>query len=230
MKLITDTKRNGKVCYVQVKDLLFLAKYTGNKRLMQDYIDAIDKGKSDSDFVKVNGESYIRAFELCDYIVDFNKYNKKDVNFNYLSNLVKMKTYAMCRNIKEKEGLDYQIDGVRDIIAFKNGELEYKIPLLPDGRVEMFDNTNEYLFRSTIIDGYFVLEKVGKGDLNEQDYKNFLDVSVKKVFDVFYPGVKEKIYSSFVVGNTLVVSIKKRESKRKKNNVNKTLSKSTKDI
>ena len=73
MKIITNTKFYGKLCYVQVKDVLFLARYTGNKRLMQDYINTINNGKSDNEFIKVSGDSYIKAFELCDYIIDFSE-------------------------------------------------------------------------------------------------------------------------------------------------------------
>lgn len=230
MKIVTFTKWNGKLCYIQVKDLLFLARYTGNKRLMQDYINAIEEGKSDNEFIKVSGDSYIKAFELCDYIVDFSKYNKKDVNFNYLSNLVKMKTYAMCKSPKEKDGLDHQIDSIRDIIAYKNGELDYKIPLIPDGRMEMCDSSNTYIFSSTIIDGCFTLKRVDGCSLDEQDYKCFLDSSIKRVFDVMYPGMEERDYSTFVVGNTLVLSIKKSDTKKKRKSIGGILAKIKKEI
>ena len=156
MKIITNTKLYGKVCYVQVKDVLFLARYTGNKRLMQDYLNSINSGKSDNEFIKVSGDSYIRAFELCDYIIDFSEYSKRDIGVNYLSNMIKTKVYAMPKDEMAKEGLDYQIDGIRDIIAYKRGDLDYKIPLVADGRIEYV--SNNLIFNSTIVNGCFTLK------------------------------------------------------------------------
>lgn len=158
MKIITNTKFSGKLCYVQVKDLLFLARYTGNKRLMQDYINTINNGKSDDEFIKVSGDSYIRAFELCDYIIDFSEYSRRDIGVNYLANMIKTKAYAMPREQRDQEGLELQIDAVRDIISYKRGGLDYKIPLVPNGKVEMIDKTHKYVFESTIVDDCFVLK------------------------------------------------------------------------
>ena len=137
MKIITDTKRYGKLCYVQVRDVLFLAKMTDNQRLMKDYLRFINEGKTDYEFIKVSGDSYIRAFELCDYIIDFSEYSKKDIGINYLSNMVKSKIYVSSRDSFYEEGINHQIDSVRDMMAFKKGELDYKIPLVADGRVEI---------------------------------------------------------------------------------------------
>ena len=57
----------------------------------------------------MSGDSYIRAFELCDYIIDFSEYSRKDIGVNYLSNMVKTKVYAMPKDKRDQEGLDYQI-------------------------------------------------------------------------------------------------------------------------
>lgn len=224
MKIITNTKLNGKLCYVQVKDILFLARYTDNKRLMQDYLNAINSGKCDNDFVKVSGDSYIKAFELCDYIIDFVEYSKRDIGVNYLSNMVKIKAYALPKEKKDQEGLDYQIDGVRDIISFKRGDLDYKIPLIANGLVEIKSADNKYVFNSTVIDGCFSLKMLDGSNLEGQDYQEFLNSSIKKVFDTIYPDNLERDYNTFVLGNTLVISVKVSETK-KKGLVNRILSK-----
>ena len=224
MKIITNTKLNGKLCYVQVKEILFLARYTDNKRLMQDYLNAINSGKCDNDFVKVSGDSYIKAFELCDYIIDFVEYSKRDIGVNYLSNMIKIKAYALPKEKKDQEGLDYQIDGVRDIISFKRGDLDYKIPLIANGLVEIKSADNKYVFNSTVIDGCFSLKTLDGSNLEGQDYQEFLNSSIKKVFDTIYPDNLERNYNTFLLGNTLVVSVKVSETK-KKGLVNRILSK-----
>ena len=224
MKIITNTKLNGKLCYVQVKDILFLARYTNNKRLMQDYLNAINNGKTDNEFIKVSGDSYIRAFELCDYIIDFVEYSKRDIGVNYLSNMVKIKAYALPKEKRDQEGLDYQIDGVRDIISFKRGDLDYKIPLIANGLIEIKSADNKYVFNSTVIDGCFSLKTLDGSSLDDNNYREFLSNSINKMFDKMYPDNIEREYSSFVMGNTLVISVKKSEVK-KKSFVNKILSK-----
>ena len=72
---------------------------------MQDYINTINNGKVDNEFIKVSGDSYIRAFELCDYIIDFSEYSKRDIGVNYLSNMVKSKIYSMPKNKIDQRGV-----------------------------------------------------------------------------------------------------------------------------
>ena len=229
MKIITNTKLYGKVCYVQVKDVLFLARYTGNKRLMQDYLNSINNGKSDNEFIKVSGDSYIRAFELCDYIIDFSEYSRKDIGVNYLSNMVKTKVYAMPKDKRDQEGLDYQIEGVRDIISYKRGELDYRIPLVPNGKMEILSKDKRFVFESTIIDGCFSLKTVDGSDIEKSDYQLFLDECIDRTCNTLYPDCVERDFSTFVTGNTVVLSVKKHNVKKKKGVVSKILAKIKKE-
>lgn len=229
MKIITNTKLYGKVCYVQVKDVLFLARYTGNKRLMQDYLNSINNGKSDNEFIKVSGDSYIRAFELCDYIIDFSEYSRKDIGVNYLSNMVKTKVYAMPKDKRDQEGLDYRIEGVRDIISYKRGELDYRIPLVPNGKMEILSKDKRFVFESTIIDGCFALKTVDGSDIEKSDYQLFLDECIDRTYATLYPDCVERDFSTFVTGNTVVLNVKKHNVKKKKGVVSKILAKIKKE-
>ena len=217
MKIITNTKFYGKLCYVQVKDVLFLARYTGNKRLMQDYINTINNGKSDNEFIKVSGDSYIKAFELCDYIIDFSEYSRKDIGINYLSNLVKTKAYAMPKDEKDQEGLDHQIDGVRDMIAYKRGDIDFKIPLVSDGKFEKLSQDNKLLFSGTIIDGCYSLKRIDGKDISEVDYQEFLNNCLDNVYNTLYPGIakEEIVCNSYTTGNILVINMNKPVIKKK---------------
>lgn len=217
MKIITNTKRNGKVCYVQVKDILFLARYTGNKRLMQDYINTINNGKGDNEFIKVSGNSYIRAFELCDYIIDFSEYSKRDIGVNYLSNMIKTKIYAMPKEKIDQEGLDLQIDAVRDMMAYKMGTLEYKIPLVADGKFEFVSPDQKLLFDSTVVDGCYTLSTVDGTDVNTHDYDEFFKGCVDKVYKSLYPELDESArdYKYYDRGRIFVLNIHKPVVKKK---------------
>ena len=225
MKIITNTKLYGKLCYVQVKDVLFFARYTGNKRLMQDYINTINKGKSDNEFIKVSGDSYIKAFELCDYIIDFSEYSKRDIGVNYLSNMVKSKIYALPKEKKDQEGLEHQIEGVRDMMAYKSGTLEYKIPLIDDGRLEIISKDKKMIFTSSIIDNCFTIVTTDGKDINEVDYHEFLESSLERVYSTLYGDVTDKSYNTFVIGNTLVINVLRNNEVKKKSVVGKILAK-----
>lgn len=229
MKIITNTKRYGKLCYVQVKDVLFLANMTNNKRLMQDYLNAINNGKCDDEFIKVSGDNYINAFELCDYIIDFSEYSKKDIGVNYLANMVKTKAYAMPKDKSAQDGLNHQIEAVRDLISFKRGELGYKIPLVADGRLELLSRDQKFTFESTVMDNCFILRSVDGSSVEGQDYDEFLNDSIKRMFDFLYPNCIEREYSTFITGNSLVISVQNNEVKKKKGVVGKILAKIKKE-
>ena len=227
MKIITNTKRNGKLCYVQVRDVLFLARMTGNKRLMEDYLKYINAGKSDYEFIKVSGDSYIKAFELCDYIIDFGEYNKRDIGINYLTNMVKNKAYVVHKDRFGEEGMEHQIDALRDVMAYKRGELEYKIPMVADGRLEYTSNDNMFTLDSTIFDNCYVVSTTSGLPINEIDYSDFLEESLNKIFE----GVskEERLYDTFVVGKVLVIKVRKKEVEKKKSIVGKVLAKIKKE-
>ena len=229
MKIITDTKRYGKLCYVQVRDVLFLAKMTNNQRLMKDYVRFINEGKTDYEFIKVSGDSYIRAFELCDYIIDFSEYSKKDIGINYLSNMVKSKVYVSSRDSFYEEGINHQIESVRDMIAFKKGELDYKILLVADGRVEILSKDRKFTFESTVVDDCFILKTTDGSNIECHDYQEFLEDSVKKIFEKLYSDYLDKTYGSFVTGNTLVININRGQVQNKKSVVGRILAKIKKE-
>ena len=227
MKIITNTRLYGKLCYVQVKDVLFLARYTNNKRLMQDYINTINNGKVDNEFIKVSGDSYIRAFELCDYIIDFSEYSKRDIGVNYLSNMVKNKVYAMPKNKIDQEGLDLQIDAVRDMMHYKMGTLDYKIPLVPDGKFEFVSSDKRLVFDSTVVDGCYTLSTLDGTDVNTNDYDEFFKSCIDKVYSSLYPELplEERDYKYYDRGRIFVLNIHAKETKKKKSVVGKILAK-----
>ena len=231
MKIITNTKRQGKLCYVQVKDLLFLARYTDNRRLMQDYLNCINNGKTDEEFIKVSGDGYIKAFELCDYIIDFSEYCSRNIGTEYLSRLITTKAYVAPKDAKEKDGVEHQIDGIRDAIAYKRGEPDYRVPLVSDGRLEAASGDGKFIFDSTVVNDCFVLSTADGSELYESDYQKFFDECVNKVFIVFYPDIKEdeRRFGYYEKGKVLVLSIHRNKPEKKKGVVCRILAKIKKE-
>jgi hypothetical protein len=231
MKIITNTKRQGKLCYVQVKDLLFLARYTDNRRLMQDYLNCINNGKTDEEFIKVSGDGYIKAFELCDYIIDFSEYCSRNIGTEYLSRLITTKAYVAPKDAKEKDGVEHQIDGIRDAIAYKRGDTDYRVPLVSDGRLEATSGDGKFIFDSTVVNDCFVLSTADGSELYESNYQEFFDECVNKVFTVFYPDIKEdeRRFGYYEKGKVLVLSIHRSKPEKKKGVVGRILAKIKKE-
>jgi len=227
MKIITNTKRCGKLCYVQVRDVLFLARMTENRRLMDDYIKFINEGKTDYEFIKVSGDSYIKAFELCDYIIDFGEYSKRDIGISYLSNMVRSQAYVIPKERFGKEGMRHQTDAIRDIIAYKRGDLEYKIPLVADGRIEFVSCDKQFTFDSTIIDDCYMIGTTNGLPISEVDYSQFLKESLDKIFGNIPK--EDRKYETYVVGKLLVIKVSKKEVEKKKGIVGRVLGKIKKE-
>lgn len=217
MKIITNTKRNGEVCYVQLKDILFLSRIVKNNNVMQHYIDFINSGYGDDDFIKINHPLYIEAFKKCDYIVDFIEYGDKNVSINYLSKLLVTINFAFNTDI-DSLCVKHKTDGIRDIIAFKKGELDYKIPLIPDGRIEHINDEGTLCFSSTILNDVYVLTSTNGVDVQTIDYYSFYLDCLDKLYDTHYPDVKkeDRDYKGFDRGNSIIITINNKKKKERK--------------
>ncbi len=179
MKIITNTKRLGNQYYVQVRDFWFMGRLTQNSKVMGKYVSLLNEGHSDFDFIKVSEELFNSVFANCSYIVDFNEYSKD--NGEYLSRVL-INVSTMASNDENVTfAINYKADGLRDMIAYKRGELDYKIPLVPNGEIELSSTNYVYHFDSTIVNGCYIITTVD-GNLDNPDaYKSFLDTCVSYV-------------------------------------------------
>ena len=230
MKIITNTKRNGELCYVQVKDLLFLAKLTKNKNIMQQYISMINNSYSDDDFVRITQEGYKNAIKKCDYIVDFTEFSSKKVSIAYLSKLIVTMSFSIMDEF-ESQCVEHKADGIRDIMAFKKGELDYKMPLIVNGGFEYENNDKTLYLDDTILDDCFVIKTSDGSDVQTHDYFSFYLECIDKIYNERYADVvqQERKFDVYDRGNTLMIIIRNQE-KKKVNGFSKILGKLKKEV
>lgn len=216
MKIISNTKRNGVLCYVQVKDIMFLARITKNDNMMEQYIKLINDGKGDYDFVRVTQTSLIDLFIKCDYILNFSDFTDKGTNVSYLSNLLVNMNSTLVGGDLEKDCLRHKSDDIRDVMAFKKGELEYKIPLISSGLIEYTSSDGEFYFDSTVVEGCFTLSTKDGSMVQNHDYYDFYLLCLKRLFAELYPDREFNLdsYKCYDRGNMLIIMINESEKKK----------------
>lgn len=208
MKIVTKTKFDGELCYVQVKDYLALARITKNDSLMNMYLSFINNGRGDNDFVKVNNSSYAMAFSKCEGIVNYAEFSK--ANPDYMSSLLVSMNGIYPQSEFESEILKYKCDGLRDIMYFKRGEADYTLPIVPSGEVEIEDE--RFLFTaSQLVDWYVLRNKNGE---KLEEYDDFLNTCINQVISDDADS-KDERYRQIDKGNTMYVNVLRTPVKRK---------------
>lgn len=186
MKIVISNPAIGKDCYVQVKDFLTLGRISGDKNMMQHYIDFINQGRGDYDFVRITGTSYAEVIISSDAIIDFMDY--KDESVSYISqHLIHLNSFLL--DARDKDLVSSKSDDLRDIMAFQKGELPYPVPAILDGRL-LFENEELGLTcGSTIIKDCYVLKSNDGRAVNTIDYDAFFQDTIDQIYTEDYPGI-----------------------------------------
>lgn len=215
MKIITKTRRDGELCYIQVKDILFLSRITKNSNVMQQYINLINEGHGDNDFIRITQKSYIEIIKKCDYIADFIEFGNKNTPISYISSLIVTLNFSVGDEIT-KECVSHKTDDLRDIMAFKKGELEYKIPLVANGSIEMCNEDKTLVLDGTAISDCFIIKSIDGVDIQNKDYYDFYLNCLDRIYSEFYPDIEqtERKYDAYDRGNVLVICIHRQEKKK----------------
>lgn len=157
MKIIVNRK-DETVCYVQLRDLIFLA----NKNLQvfkELSIQHINKGKTMEEFVRINNRKLIEFIEKCDDIIEFDDY--VNCSIENISNVIVTKNLIFKVESEKNRGIRHQTDDLHDIISFKQGELNYHIPLVVTDDIDI--NIEGIRVRSTILSNrYLITNEVNK--------------------------------------------------------------------
>ena len=169
MKIIVR-KKNEIVCYVQLRDLVYLASGKRNsfRELSCKYI---EEGKIMTDFVRVSDKAMIDIIENLEDIVDFNDY--RSYSIESLSHLLVSKN-LFCDSSSSRR-VDHQTQAIQDIISYKKGELGYTVPLVADDRI--VQNINGYVVMSTNCDNKFIVRT--ESEVNG-DFELAIDI-IKKI-------------------------------------------------
>lgn len=151
MKIIVH-KKNETICYVQLRDLLYLAygKRNAFRELANKYMDEF---KQMVDFVKVEDPEMIKIIEKREDIIDYDAFC--DHTIDALTHLLISKN-LFCTSDESKRRVEHETQDIQDIISLKKGELEYSIPLVPDDRI--VQNINGYIVKSTNCDNKFFIK------------------------------------------------------------------------
>lgn len=194
MKIVTNTSRNGEVCYIQVKDFLYIGRVLGDKTFINEYTDLLNLQKSDYDFIKISSEDKRKIIKNVD-LIDF-KETYRDSEILLTRSLINLAVFSSMNEAEKQRSED-----IRDVLAFKRGELHYNIPLLSDGETELISNDGNLIFSSTIIPNSYSLKTLDGSDIKSYDYQEFLSYCMNKLKDL-YGDNEGKIYN---INNMVVV-------------------------
>lgn len=151
MKIIVN-KKNETICYVQLRDLIYLANQKRNafRELASKYMDEF---KDMHDFVKVVDPEMVKIIKNREDIIDFDAFSLHTVDA--LTHLMISKN-LFCTTDESKRRVFHETQAIQDLISYKKGELEYTIPLIADDRIET--NINGYFVTSSNSDNKFIVK------------------------------------------------------------------------
>lgn len=170
MKIIVH-KNEEVICYVQLRDLIYLADKKDNifRTLSLKFIDEF---KTMSDFVKISDIELIKLIEKREDIIDFSAFVA--YSNESLTKLLVAKN-LFCNSDEASRRVKHETQAIQDVISYKKGELDYNIPLIADDRI--VEKINGYVVMSTNFNDKFIV----KYDISMfPDFVCIID-SIKKV-------------------------------------------------
>lgn len=214
MKIITESKREGILCYIQVKDLLYLGQ-RGFPEFVGMYLNLINGNHTDTDFVRIVKKETIELLKNRDDIVDFMSF--KDTSMNYISKCLINLNYGVF-NDDARSRAAFMSNDFRDIMSFKKGELDYQIPLIVDGDVCISNLDATLEFCSTIYLNYYILKGTDNNLISDLEYQSFLLECVNQVYKDKYPEVEleNRNYKIMNIGSFVVLIINNENLERQK--------------
>lgn len=220
MKIIIENN-NQKSCYIQIKDLIILAEITKNNSLIKEYLNLINHGYQNFEFLPIKNKKMIAIIKNLPDIIDFR--TSKDDSIEYLSHRI-INLYSIRDNTKSSKIKDLIAGDLKDIIAYKRKELSYKIPAIPDGKFHLENKEHSLAFDSTIIEDCYLLRSLNREELDKET--SFLNSAIEQVYQTFYPKIpkEERKYQSYYYQDHLFLMILNSKEK-KQSRIGKILSK-----
>ena len=160
MMFLTKSKVLGDVCYIELKDLIYLANMEKNDFYFKRYQELKQNNMSDNDFVRIRDPK----------IIDDLQHNDK--LFNYLDYYnVAVPALGMCVKNLLIQGEERKASELSTLLNRKiYGNL--RLPLLPDGVFERVKG--DMYFYSTIESNCFVL-KILTNNTSKDEYEEFIN-------------------------------------------------------
>ncbi len=208
MKIITHTPRSGEAVYIQVKDFLYLGRTTGDSTYIDEYIDLLNSQKTDYDFIRIYDEEKRSVVSRTD-IVDFKELYKESSML--LSKTLINLSFSSLNDEKSKQ----KSEDIRDVLAFRRGDLTYTIPLFSDGDVNILSEDGYLSFTSTIIPDCFVLRTADYSAIKLCECQDFLSKCLNELQNNYGEEIRNG-YQIIESNNMIIIKVK---NKIKENNL-----------
>ena len=150
MKIVVN---NGdiKTCYVQVRDIKYLADRYSSSVFENIFTKACAEGHNFTDFIPIADDKIASIIIFDSFIIDFS------LSVGHESHsLSRMTSLSSCGSSNtERIDFEHKRRDLNDLMNFKRGKLDYQIPILFDGLQKIeFDNAT---VGSTSMPGYYML-------------------------------------------------------------------------
>ncbi|HAB67053.1 MAG TPA: hypothetical protein DCE23_06775 [Firmicutes bacterium] len=210
MKIIADSISTGTCCFVQVRDLKYIWETSKNRTIRDFYLSLEEKEISQNDFVKVVDADILNTILNEEAIIDFSEYMKRSY-FGLATEI--LNRVSDIYNYGEKKKNRHMIDDLKDIIAYKNKSLDYRIPIVSTGRI-VYMSCN-LAFSTTQFDNVYLFKTLDGDDASKPEYRNFLLECILSMYDIEYSSYDRNSldYSLIKEGNMMVVTIKATKKK-----------------
>ena len=191
MKIIIRNENGIKKCFVQVRDINYLAERFNVGRLNRYVLG--DRKPEETEFVEIKDMKLAKVIEGCQSIVDFEEMAKLD-DFSLGRIILLAHSYLG----KESRDEEQRVRDLQDIMSFKQGKLGYQIPVIL--REVVFENEDMVLGSSTL-PGYHILKSIN-GSL---DLDNYLALNLKPLFWMIYPEDEMESYNIIKMNDCLLI-------------------------
>lgn len=195
MKIIIKDETGIKKCLIQLRDVDYMEKKYNAKSIRKYLTMGIHSELKEESFIPVVNAHIAQVIEADPNIVDFSEIVKLDT-----LSISRLIVLAHSFGATKKQQLDEEkktID-LQDIMSFKNGTLDYKIPLMLDGKV--MNKDGEIVFGSTTIPGCYVLKGNKHSNLRE-----YLELNSNALYSLIGLDKEMESYSVTELDNCLLV-------------------------
>ena len=197
MKIIIRDEQGIKRCFVQMRDLEYLADRFGSV-FFGGLVARKNRQENHKmeDFTEITNVDVAKVIDRNPYIVDFSEFAKYDALT--LSRLIILAHSPMATG-KQRMDDEHKVEDLQDLISFKRGMLTYGIPVLYDE--DLLFEDGEVVFGSTTLPGYYLLRSSNE----DLDLNSYLNENLHALFSLVNPDGEMKNHEVTKLDDGLLV-------------------------
>ena len=197
MKII-NRENDQEVVYVQKSDMMYVTHNCDSfpAALMEDFFSdiVIINGDNRNEFVRFTDPSEVDFFRKQEWIIDYRDFRNlseaeiMDMGTSTIDELNAVaEEFNGTKNEKKKEELykkhellDYKFNSIREFLWFKQGHIQYSIPLVPDSEGFKFNGDGTYQMSASLEPNKILLYRVDGNALtkDEQIPRGFIETGI----------------------------------------------------